>query len=77
VAELLREHTSGQLDVVVVTHRHKDHLSAFGSQPIVELLADPGFPKLVVRSWTEGPAIAADATGPTPAPTDGQGASLL
>jgi hypothetical protein len=75
VAELIREHTSGQLDVVVVTHRHRDHLSAFGSPPIVDLLADPGFPTLVVRSWTEDPTIAAGATGPASAAAGGQGAA--
>ena len=30
VAKLIAEHTHGQLDIVVVTHRHKDHLSGFG-----------------------------------------------
>jgi hypothetical protein len=75
VADLIRDHTGGLLDVVVVTHRHKDHLSAFGSQKVVDRLAEPGFPKLVVRSWTEDPNIAAAVTGAALAAVNGQGAA--
>jgi hypothetical protein len=63
IAKLIREHTGGKLDVVVVSHRHRDHLSGFGSPALAGLLADPGFPKLVVRSWTEHPSLDRDATG--------------
>ena len=63
IARLINQHTGGKLDVVVVTHRHKDHLSAFGNSEITDLLAKPGFPKLVVRSWTEDPAAKKKATG--------------
>jgi hypothetical protein len=59
--------------VVVVSHRHRDHLSAFAVPEIGNLLAKRGYPKLVVRSWTEDPkarsrskggrAAAAPATG--------------
>jgi hypothetical protein len=62
VAKLINAHTGGELDVVVVTHRHKDHLSAFADPAIAELLAKPGFPKLVVRSWTEDPDAPRGAT---------------
>jgi hypothetical protein len=64
IAEQIREHAHEQIDVVVVTHRHKDHLSAFGEDGIPELLGDPNPPKLVVRSWTEQPDIPAGARGP-------------
>ena len=31
IAEDVRAETSGQLDVVVATHRHKDHVSGFAT----------------------------------------------
>jgi hypothetical protein len=46
----------------VVTHRHKDHISGFGvagAAAIVDKLA----PSLVVRPWTEDPALPADSRG--------------
>ena len=30
VAQLLEQHTNGRLDVLVATHRHKDHIDGFG-----------------------------------------------
>ena len=33
VAALIAEHTHGQLDVLVVTHRHKDHLFGLPTTP--------------------------------------------
>lgn len=55
------------LDVVVATHRHKDHISGFATSSkkdgpgdvIAELK-----PKLVVQPWTERPDIPEDAKGP-------------
>jgi hypothetical protein len=71
IAALIRDHTAseqeilketrGEIDVVVVTHRHKDHLSAFASPGIAQMLCKPGYPKLVVRSWTENPRAARGA----------------
>jgi hypothetical protein len=63
VAEEIRARTSGQLDVVVLTHRHRDHLSAFGTVAIAELLTEVKAPTLVVRPWTEDPAAEANFTG--------------
>lgn len=60
VARLIAQHCAGNLDVLVVSHRHKDHLSGFGtkeSKAIIDGLA----PKLTVRPWTEDPTAAADA----------------
>ena len=59
--------TGGELDVVVVSHRHKDHLSGFGPKETAALALQPGYPRLVVRSWTEHPTIARDAKGPAAA----------
>jgi hypothetical protein len=75
VARKIAEHSGGRLDVVVVTHRHQDHLSAFGQAGIPALLTANAAPSLVVRSWTEDPEIAADATAP-PAPTPPGGHAL-
>ncbi len=63
VAEQIRARTGGQIDVVVLTHRHRDHLSAFGTQAIAELLATVQPPRLVVRPWTEDPNADANFTG--------------
>lgn len=53
-----------ELDVLVVSHRHKDHLSGFGIAGPAAVI-DSLKPKLVVRSWTEDPEAAVDATGVT------------
>jgi glyoxylase-like metal-dependent hydrolase (beta-lactamase superfamily II) len=45
IAKQINAHTNGgELDVVVVSHRHRDHLSAFGVQEIPVLLAKEGYP---------------------------------
>lgn len=75
VAEAIRSHTNGEIDVVVVTHRHKDHLSAFGSKDTQTLMAT-GYPRLVVRSWTEDPDAAPEATGTPAAPAGGGNGSV-
>jgi hypothetical protein len=62
-AELILEHTNNELDVLVITHRHKDHLAGFGdgkAGPLTDQLQ----PKLVMRPWTEDPKGAADAEAP-------------
>lgn len=62
-AQLITEHTGGQLDVLVVTHRHKDHLGGFGDTRAGALIDDL-HPRLILRPWTDDPAIADDATAP-------------
>ena len=63
VAAMIEADTSGKLDVVVLTHRHRDHLSGFdpaiGGLTIAKLKPDA-----VVRPWTEMP----DTAPPAPAP---------
>lgn len=56
---------NGKLDVIVATHRHKDHISGFarneagnGPGDIIRMLA----PELVIQPWTEDPDAARDAT---------------
>src|SRR6266511_3103371 len=78
VARLIAQHTGGKLDAVVVTHRHKDHLSGFAHQVAGQIL-DGLEPRMVVRSWTEKPDEAPSAgsalRGDHEVPTDLQGGS--
>jgi hypothetical protein len=63
VAEQIRADTGGVLDVLVVTHRHKDHLAGFG-EPKPAKVFDSLAPRFVVRPWTDNPAADPDATEP-------------
>ena len=63
VAEHIAAHCGGRLDVVIATHRHKDHLQGFGtiaSGQAIEALS----PGLVMQPWTEHPDLEHDATAP-------------
>lgn len=66
IAAQIAKDTAGQLDALVVSHRHRDHLSGFGTAAGAALLALK--PKLVIRSWTEDPDLQKDAgkTGSVP-----------
>lgn len=68
-AERIREHTGGQLDVVVNTHRHRDHLSGFGDPEAAAAIASLD-PRYVVRPWTDDPKLPHDATAPRAAGGD-------
>lgn len=76
VAEAIRQDCGGKLDVVVATHRHRDHISGFarkngkGPGEIIRALK----PKLVIQPWTEDPKLPKTATGPSPR---GYAATLL
>jgi hypothetical protein len=68
IAEDIKQRTGGQLDAIVATHRHADHISGFetkadgkGTGNVIRGLK----PKLVIQPWTEDPKIAEDAAGPT------------
>ncbi len=63
VAQSIKDRCGGDLDVIVVTHRHEDHLSAFGQKSAAKLIGDCA-PRLIVRSWTEDPAAEANAGQP-------------
>ena len=63
IAGEIDAHTGGGPDVVVLTHRHQDHMSGFGGSG-TEAIVGRWKPRLVVRSWTEDPRAPADATGP-------------
>lgn len=53
VDQIVRD-SGGHVDAVVVTHRHSDHLSAFGLKGVGERLEGLK-PELVVQPWTEHP----------------------
>lgn len=67
VAEQIKLDCEGKLHAIVVTHRHKDHLSGFaygngkGPGAIIRSLD----PELVIQPWTEDPQAQRDATKPT------------
>jgi hypothetical protein len=67
-AQLIEQHTNGRLDVIVATHRHKDHIDGFGDAATAAIInkLQPG---LVVRPWTDDPKLPADAAEPGLAPT--------
>lgn len=67
VAELIAEHTHGELDVVILTHRHKDHLMGFSDDTGAKTIRDLK-PKLVLRPWTEDPDLPAAADRPALGP---------
>jgi glyoxylase-like metal-dependent hydrolase (beta-lactamase superfamily II) len=67
IAKDIKKQCKGHLNAVVVTHRHKDHLSGFrtkrrgkGSGEIIASLK----PDLIVQPWTEDPKLPTDATSP-------------
>lgn len=63
VAKSIAERTNGSLDVLAISHRHRDHLSGLAvkaSAAILEKLA----PKLIVLPWTEDPAAPENAGKP-------------
>ena len=62
-AELIRTHSGGRLDAIVATHRHRDHLSGFGTSETAAIVDELG-PALVVRPWPDDPGLAPDATRP-------------
>jgi len=67
IAKDIKAQCNGHLHAVVVTHRHKDHLSGFSTKrtgiesgDIIASLK----PDLVVQPWTEDPELPTDATSP-------------
>jgi hypothetical protein len=54
IAEQIAKHSNGQLDAVVATHRHRDHISGFGNKGAAQAL-DQLNPRMVIRPWTDVP----------------------
>jgi hypothetical protein len=55
IAGKVAEHCGGRLDAVVATHRHQDHIRAFGESKPRGIL-DELQPRVVIRPWTDVPA---------------------
>lgn len=75
IADDIVEKCGGSLDMLVVSHRHADHLSGFatgdkggGSGEIIKQC----HPKLIIQPWTEDPELQTDATGPLNPPATAQ-----
>jgi hypothetical protein len=54
VAAQIEKHCGGQLDAVVATHRHRDHIRGFGDRNAREAF-DRLEPRIVIRPWTDVP----------------------
>jgi beta-lactamase superfamily II metal-dependent hydrolase len=61
VVRQIKQDCGGHLHGLVVTHRHSDHLGAFGLEGVGDEL-EKLKPEIVVRPWTEHPDAAAQAT---------------
>lgn len=61
VAEDIKGRTKGKLNVVVATHRHKDHIYGFGLKKPGEIILALE-PDLIIQPWTEDPENNADLT---------------
>ena len=65
VAQKIKKDCGGDLDVVVATHRHKDHISGFATNA---RKTGPGDiikscnPRVILQPWTEHPDAQPDAT---------------
>lgn len=66
VANKIKEHCEGKLNIIVATHRHQDHISGFETSDPPKK-AKPGDvirtckPDVVIMPWTEDPAAPVDA----------------
>ena len=63
VAAALKVDTGGRLDVLIATHRHADHVSAFGRDKTADVIESLR-PGLIVQPWTEHPDAESDALFP-------------
>lgn len=54
VAKDIQEKCEGKLDVIVATHRHKDHIYGFGLKEAGKIIIDCK-PSVVIQPWTEDP----------------------
>jgi hypothetical protein len=65
VAQDIKQRCGGKLHIVVATHRHKDHISGFATNPDGNASGDiirGCNPDLVIQPWTEDPDAQIDAT---------------
>ncbi len=63
VARQIKQDCGGRLDALVVTHRHSDHVSAFGLKQAGAVLGSLD-PRVVIQPWTEHPGAETGAKAP-------------
>jgi len=56
IADLIQKTVDGKLDVLVVSHRHRDHIGAFANDDVMQTMRDLQ-PSLLIRPWTENPHL--------------------
>jgi metal-dependent hydrolase (beta-lactamase superfamily II) len=56
IAGLLAIHCKGKLDVVVVSHRDRDHIAGFADREAFRILCDLS-PSVIVRPWVDDPRL--------------------
>lgn len=61
IAAHIKKTCDESLDVVVATHRHKDHIYGFGLKDASKIIFDCK-PKIVIQPWTEDPEDNRDLT---------------
>lgn len=61
VADDIKERCSGKLNIVVATHRHKDHVYGFGLKEPAKIILECA-PDAVIQPWTEDPDDNRDLT---------------
>ncbi len=76
VVDQLAKDCGGHVDAVVATHRHKDHISAFGLKGLDAKLEALN-PDVVIQPWTEDPAAAPDALEASSGVTNAAAAHVL
>jgi len=65
VVDQLMKDCEGHVDAIVATHRHSDHINAFGLKGVGEKLESLN-PDIVIQPWTEHPdAAKADVEAPS------------
>lgn len=70
VAKDIQKTCGGSLDVVVATHRHKDHIYGFGLAEAGQIIMDCK-PKVVIQPWTEDPDDTRDLSNKSLVDADG------
>jgi beta-lactamase superfamily II metal-dependent hydrolase len=58
VAQDIKEACAGKLDVLVATHRHREHISGFGTDVATGKIIADLKPDHVIQPWTEDPRAA-------------------
>jgi hypothetical protein len=72
IAASIATHCRGKLDIVVASHRDKDHIAGFADPAAFQVLRALA-PSLVVRPWTDDPVVGWAGRRRVPRPRDDDG----